>query len=227
MPMLVEKIIHIRDLGSHYNRLEFEFSEPKNIEYTPGVFKSIVPEDSILKYDVELDVNVSLFNQAGNTKIIETIGEHGLLYLELQSGQFLNEIFVEPDNVFSDIIYGKKSLIYSFYNSSGNETISLSLSSAKDTHNAYSKIKAHSTDLEWRQYFIKQAMIKPGINKIQISDPVIRELMTVDQVADYLQLKKKTIQNWTSNDKIPYCHIGGTVRYRKLEIDRVLDSKKR
>ena len=70
-------------------------------------------------------------------------------------------------------------------------------------------------------------MIKPGINKIQISDPVIRELMTVDQVADYLQLKKKTIQNLTSNGKIPYCHIGGTVRYRKLEIDRVLDSKKR
>ncbi len=69
--------------------------------------------------------------------------------------------------------------------------------------------------------------VKPGINKIQISDPVIRELMTVDQVADYLQLKKKTIQNLTSNGKIPYCHIGGTVRYRKLEIDRVLDSKKR
>lgn len=39
MPILVEKIIHIRDYGSHYNRLEFEFSKPKNIEYGSGVFK--------------------------------------------------------------------------------------------------------------------------------------------------------------------------------------------
>ncbi len=167
-----------------------------------------------------------MFNQARNAKIIESIGVNGLIYLELQPNQILNEIYLEPDNVISDILYGDRTLIYSFYNSSNNNTISLTISSAEDTHNAYSKIKAHATDLEWRQYFIKQALIKPGVDKIKVSDPVIRELMTVDQVADYLQVKKKTVQNWTSKGKIPCCHIGGSVRYRKSEIDKELGKNK-
>jgi len=226
MAILVEKIIHIRDYGSHYNRLEFEFCEPKNIEYGSGVFKGIVPEDARLKFDVDLDLKFPLFNEARNAKIIESIGRNGLLYLELQPNQILNEIYLEPYNIISDILYGDGTLIYSFYNSSDDYTISITISKTEDTHNAFSKIKAHATDLEWRQYFIKQAMIKPGVKNIPISDPVIRELMSVDQLADYLQVKKKTIQNWTSKGVIPSCHIGGSVRYRKSEIDRELQKKK-
>ena len=67
---------------------------------------------------------------------------------------------------------------------------------------------------------------EPGVRKIQQPDPTIRELMNADQVADYLQVKKKTIQNWTSDGKIPFCHIGGSVRYRKSEIDEELSKKK-
>jgi len=226
MPIFVKKIIHIRDYGSHFNRLEFEFSKPKNIEYGSGVFKEIVPNDAQFKYDKDLSYKLPLFNKAQNAKIIEQIGDQGLLYLELQTNQVLNEIYVEPDSVLSDILYGVDNLIYSFYNASGNNTVALTISVTEDIHNAYSKIKAHSKDLEWRQYFLKQALIKPGVKSIRKADSVIRELMTVDQVADFLQVKKKTIQNWTSKGEIPCCHIGGSVRYRKSEIDRELQKKK-
>ena len=48
--------------------------------------------------------------------------------------------------------------------------------------------------------------------------------MTVEQVADYLQVKKKTIQNWTSLVKIPVCYISGIARYKKSEIDNKLST---
>ncbi len=51
--------------------------------------------------------------------------------------------------------------------------------------------------------------------------------MNQDQLADYLQVTKKTIQNWTANRIIPFEKIPSTglVRYRKNEIDIALKSE--
>jgi len=225
MAILVNKIIHIHDCGAHYNRLEFENPKSIHIDHSTGDFGRLVPPSAKLKLNEPLDFKISLFNKAGNAKIIEDIGQNGLLYLELKKGAILNEIFVEPDSIFTDVRYGNDSLIYSFYNSGANDHISLSLSVELDNQNAYLKIKANKTDLEWRQYFIKKALRKPNVQQVDKSNPIIRELMTADQVAEYLQVKKKTIQNWTSKGTIPHCHIGGTVRYKKNEIDRELSKK--
>ena len=46
--------------------------------------------------------------------------------------------------------------------------------------------------------------------------------MTASQLAVYLQLKEKTIRNLTSEGKLPYLKIGGSVRYNKEEVDAAL-----
>ena len=53
------------------------------------------------------------------------------------------------------------------------------------------------------------------------------EIMTAVQAADYLQIKEKTIRNWTSQGRIPSASIGGAVRYKKSDIDKLLVKKKK
>ncbi len=51
------------------------------------------------------------------------------------------------------------------------------------------------------------------------------ENMTAVQAADYLQVEEKTFRNWTSQGKIPSVKISGIVRYKKSEIDKVMEKK--
>jgi excisionase family DNA binding protein len=51
--------------------------------------------------------------------------------------------------------------------------------------------------------------------------------MTAVQAADYLQVEEKTIRNWTSQGRIPSASIGGAVRYKKSDIDKLLVKKKK
>jgi len=44
-------------------------------------------------------------------------------------------------------------------------------------------------------------------------------LMTVKQVADYLQLKESTIYAWAQDGKIPAIKIGRTWRFRQADLD--------
>ncbi|MHB9032295.1 MAG: helix-turn-helix domain-containing protein [Anaerolineae bacterium] len=44
-------------------------------------------------------------------------------------------------------------------------------------------------------------------------------LMTVKQVADYLQLKESTIYAWAQDGKIPAIKIGRTWRFRQVDLD--------
>ncbi len=48
-------------------------------------------------------------------------------------------------------------------------------------------------------------------------------LMTVKQVADYLQLKESTIYAWAQDHKIPAIKIGRTWRFRQADIDAWLE----
>ena len=113
-------------------------------------------------------------------------------------------------------------MIYSFYNPTRRNSVSITCSIEKDSQ-VNSKIKSDLTDIHWRQYFIRVAK---G-NAKEKSESKVSENMTADQVAEYLQLDIKTIRNWTSENKIPFVKLGGSVRYPKERIDNWLKSKEK
>ena len=52
-------------------------------------------------------------------------------------------------------------------------------------------------------------------------------LIDVDELADYLKLKKQTIYNWLHQRKITGIKVGGVWRFDRKEIDAWLNSKRR
>jgi len=51
-------------------------------------------------------------------------------------------------------------------------------------------------------------------------------LIDVDELADYLRLKKQTIYNWLNQGKISGMKVGGVWRFDRREIDAWLRSKR-
>jgi len=52
-------------------------------------------------------------------------------------------------------------------------------------------------------------------------------LMDVDELANYLRLKRQTIYNWLHESKIAGIKVGGVWRFDKKEIDRWLKAHHR
>lgn len=50
-------------------------------------------------------------------------------------------------------------------------------------------------------------------------------LMTIEEVASYLRVKKRTIYDWLKKGKIPAIKTVGQWRFKKEKIDAWLDSK--
>jgi excisionase family DNA binding protein len=53
------------------------------------------------------------------------------------------------------------------------------------------------------------------------------KLMDIDELADYLRLKKQTIYNWLHQGKISGIKVGGVWRFERREVDDWLKSKRR
>jgi len=51
--------------------------------------------------------------------------------------------------------------------------------------------------------------------------------MDVDELADYLRLKKQTIYNWLNQGKISGIKVGGVWRFERREVDSWLRSRRR
>lgn len=51
-------------------------------------------------------------------------------------------------------------------------------------------------------------------------------LINIDELADYLRLKKQTIYNWLHQGKISGIKVGGVWRFDRKEIDAWLDSRR-
>ncbi len=226
MPYKLNKIIfqrdNIKDYETHTHPLDTEIDFP----FVAGKLQELVPKEHQYGKQSRLELStIPLFNESGLTKLIPEVGPKGIYYLEIRPGHKLKQLIVEPDDVIEDIYIGPKdTLIYSFYNPTRKNHISITSAIEKDTENVWQKIYAHPDDLYWRQLFINDA--KSGnILSAQIQPPV-KELMNQDQLADYLQVAKKTIQNYTANRIIPFEKIPGTgvVRYRKTDIDAHLKS---
>ncbi len=52
-------------------------------------------------------------------------------------------------------------------------------------------------------------------------------LIDIDELAEYLKLKKQTIYNWLNQGKISGMKVGGVWRFDRNDIDTWLKSKKR
>jgi PTS system nitrogen regulatory IIA component len=49
--------------------------------------------------------------------------------------------------------------------------------------------------------------------------------MTVDEVADYLQVRPSTIYQWTHQGFIPHVKLGNLVRFRLSQVDKWVERK--
>lgn len=52
-------------------------------------------------------------------------------------------------------------------------------------------------------------------------------LIDIDELADYLKLKKQTIYNWLNQGKISGIKVGGVWRFDRRDIDSWLKSRRR
>jgi len=52
-------------------------------------------------------------------------------------------------------------------------------------------------------------------------------LIDIDELADYLKLKKQTIYNWLHEGKISGMKVGGVWRFDRKEVDVWLKSRRR
>ena len=53
---------------------------------------------------------------------------------------------------------------------------------------------------------------------------VFQQLMTIEEVAEYLRVKKRTVYDWVKNGKIPAVKAVGQWRFKKEKIDAWLDN---
>jgi len=52
-------------------------------------------------------------------------------------------------------------------------------------------------------------------------------LMNIDELADFLRLKKQTIYNWLNQGKISGIKVGGVWRFERREVEAWLKSRRR
>lgn len=221
MPTPIKKIIHYKNADKTFAHYVYDLDTEFMLPYAAGEFQELAPNEKKLSGDSKLFCDQSLFNNVGLCSIIEKLGENGALYIELQPGKKLSEIHVEPDGLMVDLLITKDGgLLYQFYNASDQEAVSVKVKIAKDKDNIYSKIKAHGDDLEYRQFFLKQALKKPGVNRISKPKIEYPEWLTAEQVAEIFSVKLKTIQNKTTKGELILHDLGGgTKRYKKSELN--------
>ncbi len=53
------------------------------------------------------------------------------------------------------------------------------------------------------------------------------EIMTIDEVADYLRINKKTAYRLAGDEKLPGFKVGGAWRFRRAEIETWIDEDAR
>jgi excisionase family DNA binding protein len=224
LPCKLNKVIFQRDYINDYETHAHPLDNEIDFPFVAGELQKLVPIERQYGKQSKLELSKSpLFNESGLTKLIPEVGPKGIYYLQLRPGHKLKQLVVEPEDVVVDIYIGPKdTLIYSFYNSTRRNTISITAAIEKDSQ-VYAKIKSDLSDIYWRQYFIRSAK---GDER-DIKETRISENMTAEQVADYLQVDKKTIRNWTSGGKIPSIKIGSAVRYPKERIDNWLKTKEK
>ena len=129
----------------------------------------------------------------------------------------VKELYGPANKVAYDLFYGEESLIYSLYGDL-KDTLSFNFKVYKDKNNIYQKLKTNPEDIYFRHHFINRALANANRTFEVADSESYRELMTGDQTADFLQIGKKTFQNWVSDGKIPFTVIGKQRFFKKSEL---------
>jgi hypothetical protein len=220
MPYKLNKIIferdNIKDYETHTHPLDTEIDFP----FVAGKMQELIPKEYQYGKKSRLELSSDpLFNESGLAKLIPEVGPKGIYYLELRPKHKLKQLIVDPEDVVVDIYIGPKdTLIYSFYNPTRRNTISITAAIEKDTEGVYSQIKAEPNDLIWRHYFVQRALLSTQ-KKVSISKKskkIDKEILTADEAANYTRLKKKTLQNYASQGKLKSLK-GGKYKLKDLE----------
>jgi len=230
VPQLVKQVIQFRELTNKvHSRLVWDLDEPVMHQYAVGnELDNLVPPSAVVDTDLSENYEEPLFNKKNHLKIMENVGQYGLLHIQLMPKKFLKSIFVEPDSVAVDLITANDgALIYEFYNPTPINSITITATGAEDKENIYSKIKTHPEDLEYRQFFIRKALKKPDYNRLDEPKTIFPEIMTAEQVALYLKLELSTVRNKTSSRDLPFVKIAGSTRYKKTDIDALIKSSQK
>ena len=135
-----------------------------------------------------------LFNESGLAKLIPEVVPKGIYYLELRPKHKLKQLIVDPDDVVADICIGTKdTLIYSFYNPTRRNQISITASIEKDTEGVYSQIKAEPNDLIWRHYFVQRTILNTQTSAVKINkrEKIDKEILIADRAANYLRMRQR------------------------------------
>ncbi len=53
----------------------------------------------------------------------------------------------------------------------------------------------------------------------------MQKLLTVEEIAEYLQVRPSTIYQWTHQGFIPHVKLGNRVRFRLSQVDRWVEKK--
>ena len=229
MPYKLNKIIFERDHNWGYESYTYDLKTEIEFPFAAGMLQELTPKEhsQIKKYKPEIS-DLPLFNESGLTKLIPEVGPNGIYYLELKSGHKLKQLIVEPEDVYVDIYIGPKdTLIYSFYNPTRRNTISITAAIEKDDESVYSQIKAAPNDLTWRQYYIKRSLQSSSESMKEKTkvEKITREILTSDEAANYLRMKKKTLQNYASQGRVKSLK-GGKFKLKDLEEFLELKKKK-
>jgi excisionase family DNA binding protein len=228
MPYKLNKIIFQRDYEWGYESYTYDLNTEMEFPFAAGMLQELVPKDKsqISKYKPEIS-DTPLFNEKGLGKLVPDVGPKGIYYLEIRSDHKLRQLFVEPDEVIVDIYFGAKdTLIYSFYNPTRRNTISITAAIEKDTEGVHSQIKAEPDDLIWRHYFVQRALLSTQKSTVKInqSAKIDKEILTADEAANYLRMKKKTLQNYVSESKIKSLKGG---KFRRKDLEEFMEHKKK
>lgn len=226
MAQLVKKIIHYRDYGNNYHRLEFNSKDLKFVKYVAGEKDSLIPQGMVLNINLKQSFDDPIFNKSNNGIISESINGPTIIYLELRKGIAIKELYGPTQNITYDLFYGEEGLIYSFY-SDMTDVLSFKIKVYKDINNIYQKLKANSDDLFFRQHFIEIALDNTKQSFAERDFESYSEWMTTDQVASLFGRKKKTIQNWVSLGKLPYVEHKNIRRFKKSEILELMKPNKK
>ena len=69
---------------------------------------------------------------------------------------------------------------------------------------------------------IKSPFLKPkALEKEELFD----NLITIRELADYIGVSPKTVQNWVAYRTIPFVRVGGKTRFRRSRIETWLQTK--
>lgn len=71
------------------------------------------------------------------------------------------------------------------------------------------------------------ALINSTLNNDEGVVSSMTRLMNIDELADYLRLKRQTIYNWLHQRKISGIKVGGVWRFDRKEVDVWLKSRRR